>query len=135
MLNQPLFAALDVSLETTTICLRRTDMPPTREEHHLCQRPGPERSTSPSRAADRPVQATRRYRCQYAVVYDEACQLRFDVPPEDSARRCEMFKPSTYVREPCERNVQVCASRVRERQFRAHRSEISFSDVGLPSTF
>ena len=29
MLNQPLFAALDVSLETTTICLRRTDMPPT----------------------------------------------------------------------------------------------------------
>ena len=47
MLNQPLFAALDVSLETTTICLRRTDMPPTRfrtrEEHHLCQRPGPPR--------------------------------------------------------------------------------------------
>src|SRR5215207_6345303 len=29
---------------------------------------------------------------------DEAPQLRFDVPPEDSARRCEMFKPSPTFR-------------------------------------
>src|SRR5215217_6451976 len=51
------------------------------------------RSGRKSSKSTRPGQATRRYRCQYAVVYDEAPQLRFDVPPEDSARRCEMCKP------------------------------------------